>query len=157
MKLIVGLGNPEEKYTNNRHNVGYLFIDELKKEKNLKDVIALKTNTFMNSSGEAVKRYVDKYKASLDDLYIVHDDLDIPIGSFKIQKGVGPKLHNGLSSIESLLGSSDFLRIRIGVDNRKAEERTPGEEYVLQDFEPEERLTIDSTIKLVIQKLIHGK
>jgi peptidyl-tRNA hydrolase, PTH1 family len=157
MKLIIGLGNPEEKYTNNRHNVGYLFIDELKKEKNLKGIIALKTNTFMNSSGEAVKREVGKRKASMDDLYIVHDDLDIPLGSFKIQKGVGPRLHNGLSSIESLLGSSDFNRIRIGVDNRKAGERTPGEEYVLQDFSPDERLTIDSTIKLVIQKLIHGQ
>lgn len=157
MKLIIGLGNPEEKYADNRHNVGHVFIDELKKEKNLKGVMALKTDTFVNSSGEAVKREVGKYKVSTEDLYIVHDDLDIPLGSFKIQKGKGPKLHYGLSSVESSLGTSDFNRIRIGVDNRKFDERTPGEAYVLQDFRPEERDVLHKTIKNIIQNFIHAK
>ena len=86
MKLIIGLGNPEPKYFKNRHNAGYIFIDEFLKRNIPKSVVAKKTNVFVNNSGLVVKNLFNKYKLSFNDLYIVHDDLDIPLGEFKIQK-----------------------------------------------------------------------
>ena len=153
-KLIIGLGNPEPKYLNNRHNIGYIFIDELLKRNFSKNIIVKKTNIFMNDSGSIVKNFFDKYKISLSDLYIVHDDLDIPLGEFKIQKAVGPKLHNGISSVNEKLKSKDYWRVRIGVDARKKESRTPGEKYVLEDFEPEEEQILLEIIDQAIKKLL---
>ena len=154
MKLIVGLGNPGEKYKNSRHNTGYVFVDELKEVRLPKDVVLKKTDTFMNESGSFVKRMVDQYKVDPSDLYIAHDDLDIPLGSFKIQFGVGPKVHNGVNSVEETLGTKEFWRIRIGVDNRKSDDRTQGEEYVLQDFTSEEKLILERMIKEACKKLV---
>jgi len=151
MKLIIGLGNPEAKYFKNRHNVGYIFIDELLKNKK-PGIVAKKTNVFMNESGSAVKNFVDKYKVSFNDLYIVHDDLDMPLGQFKIQKGVGPKLHYGIASINERLRSKDYWRIRIGVDSRDKENRTEGEKYVLEDFSSDEEKILLETISKAIKK-----
>ncbi len=172
MKCIVGLGNPGEKYKNNRHNVGFMFIDYMvkllngymvKKNKNYlaiqpsnhSAILLAKPLTFMNLSGAAVKKLTMNYELLTTNLYVVHDDLDIPLGKFKIQKGVGPRLHNGVESIEKALGTKDFWRIRIGIDNRPAlrslarpskllrrrrrEGGIDGETYVLQDFSLEER------------------
>jgi PTH1 family peptidyl-tRNA hydrolase len=116
MKLIVGLGNPGREYENTRHNVGAIFIDYLKKKEIPSGIILAKTDVFMNDSGTSVRKMVDYYKLGLDFLCVVHDDLDIPLGSYKIQKGKGPKLHNGILSVENELGSEDFWRVRIGVD-----------------------------------------
>lgn len=154
MKLIIGLGNPEINYFKNRHNTGYIFISELLKRSVPKDIIAKKTNIFMNDSGSIVKNMVDKYKVSLNDLYIVHDDLDIPLGEFKIQKAVGPKLHNGIFSVNEKLKSKDYWRVRIGVDSREKDNRTPGEEYVLEDFKPEEEKILLGVIDKAIGKLL---
>ena len=149
MKLIVGLGNPGEKYKNTRHNVGFIVIDELKDrllmlkskpttqyfEKDrkfnseilvLNDVILSKPQTFMNDSGRAVKSLSTYYHVPSTKIRIVHDDLDIRLGDFKIQKGVGPKLHYGVASIEESLGTPDFWRVRIGVDNREGKNRILG-------------------------------
>jgi PTH1 family peptidyl-tRNA hydrolase len=161
MRAIIGLGNPGDEYKNNRHNVGFMFLDFLTKEtndlsnKNFKydkylksaichlhhDSVFIKPQTFMNRSGEAVNRLIKNFKLKISDLTVVHDDLDIPLGKFHIQK-TGPKLHNGIESIENTLGSKDFLRIRVGVDNRKADNRIDGETYVLQDFLPDEKSII---------------
>ena len=92
----------------------------------------------MNQSGQAISKVLDFYKVGFDNLTVVHDDLDIRLGEFKIQKGKGPKVHNGVSSVEEAIGTSDFVRVRIGVDNRPLENRMPGKNYVLQDFSPEE-------------------
>ena len=81
-----------------------------------------------------------------ENLIIVHDDLDIPFGKFHIQFGVGPQLHNGLDSIEDHLKTKDFLRIRIGVDNRNSEQKIPGETYVLNDFTKEEFINLKEII-----------
>lgn len=153
MKLIVGLGNPGEKYKNNRHNVGYMFIEHLEKIGLPDGVVAKKTNTFMNDSGEAVKKLVNFYKVSPEDLYVVHDDLDIPLGQHKIQLGVGPKVHKGVASVEQFLIESEFWRIRIGVDNRDSQNRLPGEQYVLQDFTGEEKEIVKNTIKQIFADL----
>lgn len=154
MKLIIGLGNPEIKYFKNRHNTGYISINELLKRNIPKSIIAKKTNIFMNDSGSIVKNLFDKYKISLNDLYIVHDDLDIPLGEYKIQKGVGPKLHNGISSVDEKLKSKDYWRVRIGVDAREKDDRTPGEKYVLEDFEESEEKILLGVIDKAINKLL---
>lgn len=156
MKLILGLGNPGKQYENNRHNVGYRVIDELKaKSSKLKGVIHVKTNVFMNESGRAVKVLISQYpNIPVSNLYVVHDDLDIPLGQFKIQKGRGPKVHNGIKSVDEALGTRDYWRVRVGVDNRDPENRTPGEEYVLQDFTEEEMKTLNGVISQTIKALI---
>jgi len=161
MRLIVGLGNPGEKYTSNRHNVGHLAVDALLKrslplrgKRNLpQHFVVKKSDVMMNNSGSFVKKLVEQYRLNSSDLWVIHDDLDIPLGSFKIQKGKGPKLHNGILSIEREVRTEDFWRVRIGVNNRSPEDRTPGEEYVLQDFSQEEREVLDKVIEEICKKL----
>ena len=171
MFLIVGLGNPGDKYKNNRHNVGYMFIDYMikwlncymaKKTKsyltmqpsNHATILLTKPLTFMNKSGIAVSDLIKNLKLKIENLVVVHDDLDIPLGKFKIQMGVGPKLHNGIESIENKLGRKDFWRIRIGVDNRTPEHRIDGESYVLQDFLAEEKKIIWSIFPKIFYRVI---
>lgn len=153
MKLFVGLGNPGEKYRNNRHNVGYVVIDRIK-EKNLKikNAIVVKTNTFMNDSGTSVRELLSKNKINMENLYIIHDDLDLPLGSWKMQLAKGPKDNGGINSIEQVLGTDNFWRIRVGVDNRNPEKRTSGEKYVLEDFTQEERIILDKVINEICSK-----
>lgn len=153
MKLIIGLGNPGKKYCNNRHNAGYMVIDALNSGDLPKGVIAKKTNVYMNNSGEDVKKFVRFYKVSRDELYIIHDDLDIPLGQYKIQFGKGPKVHNGVNSVEEALGETDFWRVRVGVDNRDPESRIPGEQYVLQDFTIGERKILADAMKNIVADL----
>lgn len=153
MELIIGLGNPGGKYQNNRHNIGFMVIDELQKIPLPKGVVLQKSNVFMNESGIFVGKLVAQFKLDLHDLYIIHDDLDIPLGSFKIQFGKGPKVHNGLMSIDEALGTDKYWHVKMGVDNRPVDDRTVGEEYVLQDFTEEERAILDKTIKELVKKL----
>ena len=141
MKLIVGLGNPGQKYKNNRHNVGFMVVDELARHAPGKPWILFKPQKFMNRSGVAVKNLRVR---NLQDLFVVHDDLDIELGKFKISFGKGPKVHNGLRSIYEQLGTKDFWHVRIGIDNRlKTGFKGTGEEYVLQNFRPEEKKIIN--------------
>lgn len=155
MKLIVGLGNPSEKYKNNRHNVGFMFVDFLN-ENNLPGFSIKKSENFMNDSGISVKKIVKNLNSKAADLYVIHDDLDIPLGEFKIQFSKGPKVHNGISSIDEELGTSEFWRIRIGVDNRDPENRTPGEQYVLEDFSKAEFETLNNIFPKILAKLKNG-
>ncbi|MBI4225727.1 aminoacyl-tRNA hydrolase [Candidatus Roizmanbacteria bacterium] len=166
MHLIVGLGNPGEKYKNNRHNVGFMFVDYMAKLLNgsiakkqfnnitiqqYNNLILAKPLTFMNHSGQAVTKILTDYRVPITDLLVVHDDLDIPIGKFKIQKGVGPRLHNGIESIEKSLGTKDFWRLRIGVDNRNPDNWVDGETYVLNDFLLDEKKLL---LKQVFPKIL---
>lgn len=175
MKLIVGLGNPGDIYRYNRHNAGFMMMDfilnQFKNEKlkydkyvqaqtgiygiNNEKIILMKPQTFMNQSGDAVRSCVIRY--SLDvarDLFVIHDDLDIRLGEYKIKKGKGPKLHNGITSIENALGMSDFWRVRIGIDNRHKATRIPGEAYVLQDFTDDEKQLLFSVFENVAENII---
>lgn len=171
MKLIVGLGNPGDQYKLNRHNVGFLFLDHLLKELDkeeaslfkrdsylegevviMNDLILLKPQTFMNLSGRSVKAAIKRHSLSPADILVAHDDLDIPLGKCKIQIGVGPKLHNGLDSIDGVLHTAEYARIRIGVDNRQ-ETRIPGEEYVLRDFTHEELKLLPSVFQEIVRRL----
>ncbi|MFA6005840.1 MAG: aminoacyl-tRNA hydrolase [Patescibacteria group bacterium] len=172
-KLITGLGNPGEKYANTRHNVGFLFLDyisrkskvESKKESGKfqseiieiefegKKLVLLKPQTFMNESGKAVSSYIRYSNFDIRDLLVVHDDLDLKLGEYKINLGKGPKVHNGVNSVEELLGTKDFWRVRIGVDNRNSENRIPGEAYVLQNFTEEERKVLATVFEKAFSEL----
>lgn len=164
MKIVVGLGNPGERHANNRHNVGFMAVDRFAGIRDQKsemgweskfgaliqksgDLMLVKPQTFMNNSGEVVSKMVNFYKVPTADLWVIHDDLDLGLGQYKIQVGVGPKVHNGINSIEEALGKNDFWRVRVGIDNRPTgSARTPGEDYVLADFTAEERQVIDRVI-----------
>jgi PTH1 family peptidyl-tRNA hydrolase len=157
MFIFIGLGNPGTNYQNNRHNVGQMLIDYL--AKNLKsqneNIKFFKTDCFMNQSGKAVKKIIENCKLKIENLIILHDDLDIPLRKFKIQKGIGPKLHNGIKSIEQELKTKNFWRVRIGVDNRKPENHISGEVYVLQDFLPEEKELLTKEVFAAIKEKIN--
>lgn len=160
MKLIIGLGNPGEKYKNNRHNVGHMVIDKLTKTPKFQipgQIRILKSQNFMNDSGEFVKKLVDQYRLDLSNLWIIHDDLDLALGTYKIQFGKGPKLHYGVGSVEKELGTSEFWRVRVGVDNRgenpTSRKASRGRDYVLQDFSPEEKKVINKVIAEICKKL----
>lgn len=180
MILVVGLGNPGERYQNTRHNTGFYIVDNIYKAINggissnldlgnkgfkkdsksesevfkKENIILAKPITFMNNSGEAVVRLKSFYKVDISDLYVIHDDLDLRLGDYKIQKSVGPKLHYGLQSVEEKLGTKDFTRIRVGVDNRNTENRIAGEDYVLQNFNDEELLIINNVSDNIYSELI---
>lgn len=178
MKLFVGLGNPGNTYSKNRHNVGFMVIDALNAymESNFKSrqtisqrsqmkmlqalvreylprVVLAKPQIFMNDSGIAVKKLINHYKVKMDDLYLIHDDLDIPLGEYKIQKGKGPALHNGVISVEHNLGTPDFWRIRIGIENRNKVSKIPGDIYVLQNFALDEEQKVGEAIRKIIEEL----
>jgi PTH1 family peptidyl-tRNA hydrolase len=157
MFIFIGLGNPGTNYQNNRHNVGQMLIDYL--AKNLKsqneNIKFFKTDCFMNQSGKAVKKIIENCKLKIENLIILHDDLDIPLRKFKIQKGIGPKLHNGIKSIEQELKTKNFWRVRIGVDNRKPENHISGEVYVLKDFLPEEKELLTKEVFAAIKEKIN--
>jgi peptidyl-tRNA hydrolase, PTH1 family len=154
MKLIVGLGNPGEKYASNRHNVGHMVVDKIKNNNiRIKNATTIKTNTFMNDSGTSVKELLSKNNVSPENLYIIHDDLDLPLGSWKMQLAKGPKDNGGINSIEQVLGTENFWRIRVGIDNRNPEKRTSGEEYVLEDFTEDEKDILDKVINDICKKL----
>jgi PTH1 family peptidyl-tRNA hydrolase len=171
MKLIVGLGNPEDKYQKNRHNVGFMLIDELasnfggefKNSLSFKSLV-LKTDnfilgkplTFMNDSGIAVRKLVDSYQIDLNSLFVAYDDLDIPLGSYKIVFGKPPKTHNGIFSVIGSLKTSKFWHIRIGVENRDKENRIPGEKYVLEDFLDSEIEVVRGVLKEVKDDILTG-
>lgn len=156
MKLIVGIGNPEAKYKNTRHNVGLVIVDELMSSGRIKDIVVKRSDKFMNNSGVFVAKQIKNYKLEIKNLVVVHDDLDIPLGSFKIQFGKGPKGHNGIIDIEEKLGTSDFWRVRVGVENRAQGigSRVKGEDYVLEDFTEEEKLILNRVIKQICNQLV---
>jgi len=137
MKLIVGLGNPGKEYENTRHNVGFQTIDLFAQKLGItiskskfnglytetlihgEKVILLKPQSYINLSGEVIYKFVDFYKIALNDLLIVHDDLDLEVGTFKIKKKGSSGGHNGLKNIELHLGTQEYCRIKIGISNNK--------------------------------------
>ena len=168
MKLIVGLGNIGKEYENTRHNVGFLAVDKLLAGKETRsdtkfeaeickvgDMLLCKPTTFMNESGRAVRKIMDFYKLSVNDVVIIHDDLDIDFGEYKIQKGVGPKVHNGVNSVEQYLGGKDFLRLRVGINNRdKNTFGGSGSDYVLSRFTTEEQEEITDLLDEACDELL---
>jgi peptidyl-tRNA hydrolase, PTH1 family len=139
IKLIVGLGNPGEKYENTRHNAGFWFIDALAAQINTKLALdakmfgivgkfeqgqvnqenkwLLKPTTFMNASGKAVAALANYYKVTAAEILVVHDELDLPTGTAKLKFGGGHGGHNGLKDIHAALGTADYWRLRLGINH----------------------------------------
>ncbi|MFH1611698.1 MAG: aminoacyl-tRNA hydrolase [bacterium] len=174
MKLIIGLGNPGEKYIDTRHNTGFKTVDFLASQLNIetwqekKDfnsliaegsykeqkIILVKPQTFMNNSGEAVRKISGYFKVASKDIIIIHDELDLPLGEFKIQEARGAAGHNGVQSVIDNLDTNEFTRIRMGIAPEKSEQKIDGEKFVLQKFTDKEIITINQTIKKAVSKIM---
>lgn len=164
-QLLIGLGNPELKYLDTRHNIGFMIVDACAQEWGLswqeekrfqgwiaegiakggKKVRLLKPTTYMNRSGQSVRAVYDWYKIPLHSLLVVYDDLDLPLGSLRLRKSGSAGGHNGMKSIISHLGTQDFSRLRIGI----GKSNQPGEtvSHVLGKFTPDEKPVIETVIK----------
>lgn len=118
------------------------------------DLFLVEPLTFMNESGRAVRAVLDYFKLSTNSLYVLHDDLDLTLGSYKIQFGVGPKIHNGLLSLYEVLGTDQFWHVRLGVDGRNGDRSMPGQAYVLQKFSEPEMPIIEKMIAEVTDQLL---
>ena len=155
MKLIVGLGNPGDKYVDTRHNVGYLVIDGYLGDVKWKNkfnaeyyedniagekVLFVKPLTFMNLSGDAVQEFVNYYDIDLDDILIIHDDLDLPFGKYKLKVDSSAGGHNGVKSIINRLGSQDFARLKVGISHDRSIDT---KDYVLGNFSKEDKEVFD--------------
>lgn len=145
MHVIVGLGNPGEKYKNTRHNLGSKVIDELGLL-DLKGVALEKPKTFMNLSGKAVKPLIEKYKIKTDNLIVIHDDIDLPLGEIRIVQNRGSAGHKGVESIIETLGTKNFIRVRIGILPESGKPKKP-ENFVLQKFNKAEEKIVKEVIK----------
>lgn len=133
--IIAGLGNPGRKYENTRHNLGFITVDKIAEDNDISvkkikfkslvgegvigsdKVILMKPQTFMNNSGEALREIVNFYKVPPENLIVIYDDFDIPIGSIRVRKFGSAGTHNGMRSVIRLLGFDNFPRIRIGIDS----------------------------------------
>lgn len=154
MKLVVGLGNPGVRYRFNRHNVGFLVVDQLALQHDISiaqtlfdahigkgkisgsPILLAKPQTFMNLSGISVRKLTDYYRIESEDLIVVHDDLDLPFLTIRLKAGGGHGGHKGLISIIDHLGAPDFLRVRLGIG--RPEHKSMVEGYVLSPFSEEE-------------------
>jgi len=178
MKLIVGLGNPGFLYARNRHNVGFMCLNQLAKTLKIrfdrtqghartglgtvagKRALLAKPQTYMNSSGDAVSRLVKRYDIAPGDLIVIHDDLDLPTGKIRIREGGGSGGHKGIDSIITHINTPDFYRIRIGIGRPDQPEAASREraaaviDYVLSDFTREEKRAIDEAIPRVGQAIV---
>ncbi len=176
MKLIAGLGNPGRIYAHNRHNIGFMCVSHFAKAQGIRfdkkqcqartgtgevagnKLIVARPQTHMNLSGESVIRLVKKFNVSLNDLIVIHDDLDLPLGKIRIRCGVGWTGHKGVRSVADELGSGNFSLLRVGI-GRPAESSAKDKEaeiidYVLSDFTPEERKTVTQVIPKVSEAIL---
>lgn len=169
---IIGLGNVGEEYKDTRHNTGFMVIDALafqwkialkkvkyfsfygkgtvKRGRNKEAVVLVKPITYVNLSGRAVKPFIDDLMLPAFHLIIIHDDLDIPVGKFKIKIGGGAGGHGGITSVLSLV-ESNFIRIKVGIGRPLSKTETA--DYVLSQFSPEEKVTMGQVITDVTEAI----
>jgi PTH1 family peptidyl-tRNA hydrolase len=175
MKLLVGLGNPGKKYRKTRHNLGFMVLDALlqelepvektgwKKDQNsnsliakINDLILVKPQTMMNASGFALSTLARFYKIKPEDIWVIHDDVDLPLGKIKIRLGGAAAGHHGVESVIEKLGTDKFVRFRLGISHPKEklkikEQKLKSvEKYVLTEFDFEET----SEVKMMVKKIV---
>ncbi len=148
MILIVGLGNPGKKYKNTRHNIGFRIIDALNKKISNQEVVLFKPSTFMNNSGQAVKKKVNNL--SPENLIVVHDDIDLPLGTVRVSKNKSSAGHKGVQSIIEQLGTQQFTRIRIGIQPPNGKPQNT-DKFVLKKFDKQEEKIIGPTIEQAVE------
>lgn len=162
MYLIVGLGNPEDKYSNTRHNMGFDVINELSKECDIKvskskfdafygmgeingkKVILAKPQTYMNLSGESIIKFKKFYKLSNKNIIVIYDDMDLNIGDIRLKAKGGPGTHNGMKSVVDNLNTEEFIRVRVGIGTPKYKDDIIN--YVLEQVPKREREILDESI-----------
>ena len=171
MKLIVGLGNPGRSYVYNRHNIGFMCLNYFARTRDIKfdrrqgqariglgevvgsKVVVAKPQTFMNLSGKSVSRLARKFDVSLNNIMVIHDDLDLPLGKIRIRQGGGSGGHRGVDSIITYLEGQDFYRIRVGIGRLVVPHVEIGEidtiAYVLSDFTSDEKQIITGVIPMI--------
>jgi PTH1 family peptidyl-tRNA hydrolase len=166
MKLFFGLGNPGKQYQNTRHNLGQMIIDNFIKAHHAaplrlksklkyslteinKNIFAISSD-FMNLSGVSVQKVASFYKIIPENIYVIHDDLDLRVGEWRLQFDRGPAGHNGVKSVIENLGTQAFWRLRVGIG--KSEFDT-AEEYVLKPFPKEEKVIISETIDKILTEI----
>lgn len=163
MVLFVGLGNPGSQYEETRHNIGFKVIDKLIDDLSARDIsktsfhgtlfrtgnsLFLKPNTYMNLSGKSVQPVKHFFKVELEDVIVIHDDIDLPFGALRFKKGGGHGGHNGLKSIDTHI-TKEYIRVRIGVG--KPTHKSQVADYVLHDFHEEEQKVLSKLIDHVAQ------
>jgi len=175
MKLIVGLGNPGEKYASVRHNLGFMAVEEFRRKGDWgnwgiegkfkseiikKDQIILaRPQTYMNNSGMAVSALVNFYKIAPEDVIVVYDELDLPLGKIKVRLGGAAAGHHGVESIIKELGTDQFIRIRLGIGNIRTQSsehkgaHVSAEKFVLEPFMHSEKAQVKHMIKRAIKAL----
>ena len=168
MLLLVGLGNPNPNNTNNRHNVGFLVIDQINKKFKLskqkpkfkgllttgeieeQKVYAIKPLTFMNSSGVCVKELIEYFKINVKDVFVFHDDMDIDLGKVKVKFGGNSAGHNGIDSIDKNIGKN-YSRVRIGIG--RPQKNSTGADHVLDNFSNDEKGNVEKLTKNITESL----
>jgi len=178
MNLIVGLGNPGRGYASNRHNIGFTCLNHFARAQGIRldkkqgqarigegkvgggKVVVARPQTYMNLSGQSVSRLVKKFNIDLNNLLVIHDDLDLPLGKIRIRQGGSSGGHKGVDSIITWLGSQDFLRLRVGI-GRPVMPPGGGEfseadiiDYVLSDFTSEEKQAMARVIPRVSEAIV---
>jgi peptidyl-tRNA hydrolase, PTH1 family len=161
--LIAGLGNPGREYKQTRHNIGFMVAEQLSSDLSISmgkvqsraiigmgraldsKIIIAKPQTYMNRSGEAVKGLIKFYKIPLENLIVIHDDLDIPFGTIRIRKQGGPGGQKGVKSIIDHMGTQEFNRLRMGIDRPPG--RMDAADYVLQRFSRNEEEQLEPLVK----------
>ena len=167
MKIVFGLGNVGREYDNTRHNMGFMFLDYLYPNISYKKkfdgmyaevvidnekILLVKPCKYMNLSGEVVSSYIDYYKVGLDDILVIHDDLDIECGKYKLKYKGTSGGHNGLKNIEKMIGTNIYKRIKIGISNNKLLDT---KDYVLGKLsQEEEKKIIDDYLIMDFEKLM---
>ena len=168
MLLFVGLGNPTPDSDNNRHNVGFKIIDSINKKFSLskqkpkfkgllttgnvaeQKVYAIKPLTFMNNSGICIRELIEYFKINAEDVIVFHDDLDVEFGKIKAKFGGSSAGHNGIASIDKFIGK-EYSRVRVGIG--KPENKISVSDYVLNDFNEDEQVNLDSITSNIIESL----
>ncbi|MFA5070484.1 MAG: aminoacyl-tRNA hydrolase [Patescibacteria group bacterium] len=172
MKLILGLGNPGQKYAKNRHNLGFMAIDALVNNlgltfKNCKrtlswraeglisgqKIMLAKPRTFMNNSGQTAVKFARYYKIKPEDIWVIHDDLDLPLGKIRLRNKGSAGGHQGVASLIEYLKTVNFNRLKIGIGSNR-EKNLPAEIYVLQNFTSREEKIVKEAIKEAAGKII---
>jgi peptidyl-tRNA hydrolase, PTH1 family len=163
MYLIIGLGNPGSRYKYTRHNIGFMVLAKIAdrwevdlKQKSFNalwnrgkiagiNILLGMPQTYMNLSGNAVRELLVYFKVDINNLIVIHDDIDLPFGAVRLKSGGGDAGHKGLKSITACLGSADFMRVRMGIG--KPSDGTPVEDYVLQRFNLDESAILQQIIQ----------
>ena len=164
MHIIIGLGNPGKEYAQTKHNVGFMVVDAIAEELDVvvekkqcqaftqvanwddEKILLVKPQTYMNLSGQAVMELLNYYKDRIDDLLVIHDDLDLPPGQLRFKQGGGAGGHNGIKNIIAHLNSNDFDRLKIGIGRGQYDTK----DYVLTPFSGADKKAIEEAVALSV-------